>query len=118
MSRSDETIKQIEVKVKTLKQKLAPVIKVIDFIDVQLFRPYLMYLGCMMLPVLMSFLINFTEIKITAIHVTAKQMQQLIHYQRLFCLSLLLIPLLAVFVRLVGQLIKYLKGRKVNDRKD
>ncbi|WP_349533881.1 hypothetical protein [Leuconostoc citreum] len=123
MSRHDEVNKKFEAKVKEFREKLAPVIKVIDFIDLQIFRPYLLNLGCLMLPILLAFIINFTEtrikaIKINKLHVTSEQLQQVIHYQRLFWCSLLLLPLVLVFVRLVCQLIRYLRERKIRDEQN
>ncbi|MGR8831136.1 hypothetical protein [Leuconostoc citreum] len=123
MSRHDEVNKKFEAKVKEFKEKLAPVIKVIDFIDLQICRPYLLSLGCLMLPVLLTLVINLNEtsikaIKINKLHVTAEQLQQVIHYQRLFWVILLLIPLVVVFVRLVSQLIRYLRERKIRDEQN
>ncbi|WP_349585252.1 hypothetical protein [Leuconostoc citreum] len=123
MSRHDEVNKKFEAKVKEFKEKLAPVIKVIDFIDLQICRPYLLSLGCLMLPILLAFIINFTEtrikaVKINTLHVTSEQLKQIIHYQRLFWCSLLLLPLVVVFVSLVWQLIRYLRERKIRDEQN
>ncbi|MGR8773880.1 hypothetical protein [Leuconostoc citreum] len=120
MSRRDERKKEFKAKEIYLKQKLAPVIKGIDFIVEQVVTPYLMYLGYLMLPVLLTLIINLSETRIKAIrinelHFTVEQMQQIIHYQRVFWGVLLLLPLSAVFMRLVYQLFIYLKVKGKRD---
>ncbi|MGR8827597.1 hypothetical protein N2E09_08260 [Leuconostoc citreum] len=111
MSRRDERKKEFEVKEIYLKQKLAPVIKGIDFIVEQVVTPYLMYLGCLMFPVLLTLIINLSEKRINTLHITPEQMQQIIHYQRIFLLMLLLLPLLVVLIRLIVKKFEHLKKR-------